>query len=392
MKRPFYDYDDEFADISHTDYTDIPSPPSKKAPPSNEFNEESPLYQKIKNRQEEADRLSPPMESEPMPLPPRPPRSLEKFNPPDYSDREGFENHIFKEIGGNPFDIDPMQEVKKSMSQLPLLFSHVFSGKILWDDRGHMSTKQAAFWNDVVNLFRANQLNESNAKKQQLVDKYNRFMTMWDNDKKSYEAKLKEYDKQLHDWYIAQQPTEPTTDFQVSYKKWLETNPAGTIEEFIKVWKGAGAGGKPSDFMVGYNAAVAKIEKVNEELPEESKIEIPTMEEYRTKYWLKEPGGLTEDNVLEELRASADWNDEDTNVLYEEYRKLRTVGKGMGREEAYEKVTKESKDIIKKSRTITREKFLEFLRQETNKNGGFTKKEIDKAAEKLKEQGYIIPE
>jgi hypothetical protein len=143
------------------------------------------------------------------PTPPRLPGSLEGFVSPDYSDRAGFEKTVIQSFGENPFDIDPMVEVKKSDTELPDLFNHVFRGQIIWGDRFNLDTKEKAHWENTIKKFHSDVYNVSVSKKKLLTDKLNKFMNNFDNDKKTYEANLKKYRKQLDDWYKDQEEELP---------------------------------------------------------------------------------------------------------------------------------------------------------------------------------------
>lgn len=110
------------------------------------------------------------------------------FTAPDFSRREEFEHMVFQRIGGNPFDIDPMEAVTAANKALPQLFRHVFQGKVLWQDRGKLSSRQQKLWQEVSNQFRADEYEKASRGKKVAVDKYNWLMTKFDNYKKEYEA------------------------------------------------------------------------------------------------------------------------------------------------------------------------------------------------------------
>ena len=118
----------------------------------------------------------------------RPPAGFQGIN---YSDRGGFEEAVFNNIGGSPFDIDPYEFVEQSNAQLPEIFNQVFRGKIIWSDRGKMDKNQAKFWNAVVAKFHAHVFDRATQAKKMMTEKYNFMMNRFDNDKKGKDAALK---------------------------------------------------------------------------------------------------------------------------------------------------------------------------------------------------------
>lgn len=141
-----------------------------------------------------------PSTGEAKPEVPAPPTGIEDFVSPDYSHRDTFEKVVFEDIGGNPFEMDPMDAVNASDKELPALFSHIFAGRVLWQDRHLMNSKEREYWNTVVKQFRSDKFNEADAKRKTLLNKYNFRMNQFDNSAREYNANLTRYRTQLKEW------------------------------------------------------------------------------------------------------------------------------------------------------------------------------------------------
>lgn len=146
----------------------------------------------------------------PKPTLPRPPSTLEGFVKPDYSDRDAFERQVLKELGANPFEIDPMKTVNVASKNIPTLFNHIFRGRVIWADRDKLDKKQAAWWDATVKQYRSDIHDKAVSNKNVLTGRYNWMMNKFDNEKKDYEARLKDYQTRLEDWYEAQEVKVPT--------------------------------------------------------------------------------------------------------------------------------------------------------------------------------------
>lgn len=111
---------------------------------------------------------------------------------PDYSRRDLFEQAIFKQLGGNPFEIDPRKEAQVVDAKLPELFDHIFRGSVTWSDRHLLDKDQRNYWNQTVKQFHADAYNEAASRKKQGIDMY-KFMTgKFDREAKAEEARRKE--------------------------------------------------------------------------------------------------------------------------------------------------------------------------------------------------------
>jgi len=115
------------------------------------------------------------------------------YKPPDYSDREGFENFAFEQAGGKWFEIDPYEEVKKADAKIPELFNYAFGGKVVWSDRDKLTKQEKEHWDWVLKSYHADTFNRAKAKRESMKEAHNFMMTRFDNDKKEHEAKLKRY-------------------------------------------------------------------------------------------------------------------------------------------------------------------------------------------------------
>ena len=126
-------------------------------------------------------------------MPERPAGEIGERMTPDYSRRDEFENHVFKEIGANPFSLNPMDVLKETDKMLPELFEHVFNGKVSWVDRSRLSKNQAAHWENVVKKLRADSLDKATSFRNQKVQEYTFMMGQFDVARKEYESSLDRY-------------------------------------------------------------------------------------------------------------------------------------------------------------------------------------------------------
>lgn len=132
--------------------------------------------------------------------PPKPAFEYREFMAPDYSRRNDFEKEVFMEIGGNPFEIDPMDEVKKADTRLPALFNHVFGGEVYYGDIDKLDTDQRRYWQDVLKQYHAQVYNEAISKKKVMTDRYNHLMNKFDNAASEYASRLRGYQARMKEW------------------------------------------------------------------------------------------------------------------------------------------------------------------------------------------------
>jgi hypothetical protein len=140
----------------------------------------------------------------PPPEPPQPAEFIGNFVTPEHSNRDRYEVYVFNKIGGNPFEIDPHEEVGKAMKNLPDLFHYVFRGKIRWHNRHKLNRKQAKFWQNAVDRYRAGVYDEAVSRKNTLMQQYNWEMNRFDYAWAEYQSALNRYRIQLADWKMRQ--------------------------------------------------------------------------------------------------------------------------------------------------------------------------------------------
>ena len=121
---------------------------------------------------------------------PGPPTIGEGYMTPNYSNRSLFEKHVFSEIGGNPFELNPRDSLQFADENLPDLFEKFFRGTVVWEDRGKLTKDQGDQWNEVVKSYHAWALKEAEMKKATMVDRYNFMMNQFDNAGKEYQTAL----------------------------------------------------------------------------------------------------------------------------------------------------------------------------------------------------------
>jgi hypothetical protein len=129
--------------------------------------------------------------------PPEMPPGYEQYMNRQYADRDRFERHVFEQIGGNPFMLDPWEEVQKADKELPKIFEQVFQGHAAWEARAHLDPQQKKFWNQVVNQYHAYVKSGVMARKKQMMDEYNWMMQNFDNAWKQAQANVTKYQNKV---------------------------------------------------------------------------------------------------------------------------------------------------------------------------------------------------
>jgi hypothetical protein len=122
-----------------------------------------------------------------------PPEKYAEYMTPDYSNRHLFEEHVFQEIGGNPFKMNPREAIQYANEDLPDLFERFFQGTIVWEDRGKLTREQAGQWHEVVKNYHAWALDAAIAKKKLMTEQYNFSMNQFDHAWREYQANIKRY-------------------------------------------------------------------------------------------------------------------------------------------------------------------------------------------------------
>lgn len=105
-----------------------------------------------------------------------------------FPSRAEFEDHAFNALGGNPFEIDPVQSVKQATADLRPLFNYIFGNRVYWGDRDRLSPEQDKFWDDTVKAYRAQIFQEAESQRATQIDVYNQMMSRFDNEQKEQQA------------------------------------------------------------------------------------------------------------------------------------------------------------------------------------------------------------
>lgn len=110
----------------------------------------------------------------------------------NFSDRRGFEDVVFRQIGGNPFAVDVQREVDRATAEdMPKLFAKAFRGQVIWADRGKLDKQQEAYWQNEVKRFRAHVHDQVSSRKATQIDQYKMMMGEFDAEAKAAEAAQK---------------------------------------------------------------------------------------------------------------------------------------------------------------------------------------------------------
>ena len=117
---------------------------------------------------------------------------------PDFSRRNEFEGHVFKQLksetmpSGNPFEFNPIASMNAiSKQDLPELFARTFQGQVTWADRHLLDDDEKKYWSAEVKRYRAQLQDSLNAERQTAISQYNQMMNQFDNGAKEAEAARK---------------------------------------------------------------------------------------------------------------------------------------------------------------------------------------------------------
>lgn len=110
---------------------------------------------------------------------------------PEFTDINEFENHVHEIIGGNPLEINPIDDANSAMEDLPNYFNQIFKGVAIWQDRDKLGPKHAAIWQQFVNAYRSKVYNESKQRKAQMMDMKNAMMNKFKYNVDAYNKALK---------------------------------------------------------------------------------------------------------------------------------------------------------------------------------------------------------
>ena len=117
---------------------------------------------------------------------------------PDFSRRNEFEGHVFKQLksetmpSGNPFEFNPIASMNAiSKQDLPELFARTFQGQVTWADRHLLDDDEKKYWQAEVKRYRAQLQDSLNAERQTAISQYNQMMNQFDNGAKEAEAARK---------------------------------------------------------------------------------------------------------------------------------------------------------------------------------------------------------
>lgn len=145
---------------------------------------------------------------------------FDRYITPNYTHRDEFEKHVIDTIGVNPFMINPSDAIKEADNQLPELFNHIFQGKVIWDDRNKLDSKQMSYWNDTVKRFHADMYNKALDHKQQVTEQYNFMMNQFDNQAREYNARMEMFKKDLEKYTPKpKKPVVPTREDIIAISK-----------------------------------------------------------------------------------------------------------------------------------------------------------------------------
>lgn len=169
-------------------------------------------------------------------------RPPEGFRVPDFSDRNRFEQDVFREIqqrfripGGNPFKINPMDAVDEAMvTQWPKVFERTFG--ILFSDADKLQGKDAKAANDLMLRFKAD-ISKRAQMALNRAEAYHRYaMGKFDTERKRVEGRrvqiekerLKPPDMKL---MVNDKGEQTWHEWKPEFGKWVDTGKLKTPEK-----------------------------------------------------------------------------------------------------------------------------------------------------------------
>lgn len=124
------------------------------------------------------------------PLRERPP---DDYKAPDFSKRDLFEKNVFETIGGNPYEINVVQELENSINaEMPQLFEEFFRGQVIWEDQDKLNSDQQEAWDEALKRYRAEKKEMIMGEKDAMHDRYTQMMNMFDHQAKVTMQRRKE--------------------------------------------------------------------------------------------------------------------------------------------------------------------------------------------------------
>lgn len=115
----------------------------------------------------------------------------------DFSNRPAYEQIVLKQLGGNPFDRDPVAELNQvTEAEIPNIFNTIFNGQVSWEDRNRLDPAQQKHLDNEIKKFRAHVHDGINSEIQNKINIYNQLMNRFDNERKYYEAATKRVESQ----------------------------------------------------------------------------------------------------------------------------------------------------------------------------------------------------
>lgn len=190
--------------------------------------------------------------------------------PAQLSPRQRFEQEVFKQIGGDPFQIDTMKIVDDATrKELPDLFRRFFKGQAIWEDRERLNKNQAAAWQDEVKKFRAFIKEQVEGDKSHKKEVYKELMSRFDLDMKERDAQEKVKAERAKKWAEetgkAVDRQAKTVDALKRQDNTLRTSELKIMQDMAKII-GEGIGGKPKpEFLATFTALDKELERIRAE-------------------------------------------------------------------------------------------------------------------------------
>lgn len=176
----------------------------------------------------------------------------------NFGDRAGFEDFVFRQIGGNPFAIDVQREVDRATaSDLPRLFERVFKGQAIWADRDKLSKQQRDIWDDEVKRYRAFVKDRVSSDRSRKLEMYKFMMGQYEADRKELEAaerRMREREREFRGWTKDQAQAEKAVRDRMTR---LDGEERRILADMAKVMENAGTTGALDEAQAAQTQALA---------------------------------------------------------------------------------------------------------------------------------------
>jgi hypothetical protein len=106
-------------------------------------------------------------------------------------DQDAFEEQLLKQMGGNPYQMNPMGELNyRWQREQKAIFNEVFGGQVDWHDRTRLTQEERQYWNQVKKQWRAETYQQLANERTGRIQEYENAMGNFASRRKNHLAAL----------------------------------------------------------------------------------------------------------------------------------------------------------------------------------------------------------